>query len=196
MSEIPEAQRALRSRNRRMLVSLFVLFFGAMLVAGLLRFSGWRPEGMKNKGELLEPYGDLRSYSPTLQDGGAYRWEDSPRTWRIVVLPRDCDSRRAAACAKLLEDLDKVWQVMGRNADRVHLLWGGAVPAGATMPGEARLIRMDDGLRAGLVRWDVADAAGDAAWLVDPNGFVFMRYAPGFDPGDLRTDLARMLKIN
>ena len=99
MSEIPEAQRALRSRNRRMLVSLFVLFFGAMLVAGLLRFSGWRPEGMKNKGELLEPYGDLRSYSPTLQDGGAYRWEDSPRTWRIVVLPRDCDSRRAAAAS-------------------------------------------------------------------------------------------------
>ena len=64
------------------------------------------------------------------------------------------------------------------------------------MPGEAHLIRVDDGLRAGLVRWDVADAAGDAAWLVDPNGFVFMRYAPGFDPGDLRTDLARMLKIN
>ena len=52
----------------------------------------------------------------------------------------------------------------------------------------------DDGLRAGLVRWD--DAGGDAAWLVDPNGFVVLRYAPGFDPGDLRTDLARLLKIN
>ena len=37
---------------------------------------------------------------------------------------------------------------------------------------------------------------GDAAWLVDPYGFTVLRYAPGFDPGDLRTDLARLLKIN
>ena len=44
-----------------------------MLVAGVLRFSGWRPEGMKNKGEMLQPYGDLRSYSPTLADGKSYR---------------------------------------------------------------------------------------------------------------------------
>ena len=57
-----------------------------------------------------------------------------------------------------------------------------------------RLLRADDGLRAGLARWN--EAGGDAAWLVDPNGFVVLRYAPGFDPGDLRSDLARLLKIN
>ena len=57
-----------------------------------------------------------------------------------------------------------------------------------------RPLRVDGGLRAGLARPD--DAAGDAVWLVDPNGFVVLRYAPGFDPGDLRTDLARLLKIN
>lgn len=32
-------------------------------------------------------------------------------------------------------------------------------------------------------------------WLVDPYGFTVLRYAPGFDPGDLRTGLARLLKI-
>ena len=66
MMELTPAQRAIRRRNRNMLVGLFVLFFGGMLVAGLLRFSGWRPEGSKNKGELLQPYGDLRAYTPTL----------------------------------------------------------------------------------------------------------------------------------
>ena len=40
-----------RTRNRWMLGLLFGLFFGAMFVAAALRFSGWRPEGMKNKGE-------------------------------------------------------------------------------------------------------------------------------------------------
>ena len=79
------------------------------------------------------------------------------------------------------------------RADRVHLLWAGAAPRGVALPREVRLVRADDGLRAGLAG---ADAAGDAAWLIDPNGFVVLRYAPGFDPGDLRTDLARLLKIN
>jgi hypothetical protein len=31
--------------------------------------------------------------------------------------------------------------------------------------------------------------------VVDPNGFVVLRYAPGFDLGDLRTDLSRLLKL-
>jgi len=73
------------------------------------------------------------------------------------------------------------------------------MPPGVRVPEEVRLVRADDGLRAGLVRWNITpeeSRGGDAAWLVDPNGFVVLRYAPGFDPGDLRTDLARLLKIN
>ena len=185
---------ATRRRNRGMLIALFLLFFGGMLVAGLLRFSGWRPEGSKNKGEMLQPYGDLREYAPTLASGAAYRWKDEPRIWRIVAMPRDCDGARAAECTRLLADFDKVWRLMTKDADRVHVLWAGAMPPGVVVPDEVRVVRADDGLRAGLPRWD--DAGGDAAWLVDPNGFVVLRYAPGFDPGDLRTDLARLLKIN
>jgi len=192
--ELTPAQRAIRRRNRNMLVGLFVLFFGGMLVAGLLRFSGWRPEGSKNKGELLQPYGDLRAYTPTLANGGAYGWKDEPRIWRIVAMPRDCATSRAAECKRLLADFDKVWRLMSKDADRVHVLWAGDLPPGVAVPREVRQLRADDGLRAGLARWD--DASGDAAWLVDPNGFVVLRYAPGFDPGDLRSDLARLLKIN
>lgn len=194
MMELTPAQRAIRRRNRNMLVGLFVLFFGGMLVAGLLRFSGWRPEGSKNKGELLQPYGDLRAYTPTLANGGAYGWKDEPRIWRIVAMPRDCATSRAAECKRLLADFDKVWRLMSKDADRVHVLWAGDLPPGVAVPREVRRLRADDGLRAGLARWD--DASGDAAWLVDPNGFVVLRYAPGFDPGDLRSDLARLLKIN
>ena len=199
MTGLTPEQLGIRRRNRNMLVALFVLFFGGMLVAGLLRFSGWRPEGTRNKGEMLQPYGDLRGYTPTLANGGAYGWKDEPRIWRIVAMPRDCDTTRATECTRLLADFDKVWRLMTKDADRVHVLWAGAMPPGAKVPDEVRLVRADDGLRAGLARWDITpdeSRRGDAAWLVDPNGFVFMRYAPGFDPGDLRTDLARMLKIN
>ena len=37
-----------RNRNRTLLLLLFAMFFGSMLVAGLLRFSGWRPQGTKS----------------------------------------------------------------------------------------------------------------------------------------------------
>lgn len=199
MTGLTPEQLGIRRRNRNMLVALFVLFFGGMLIAGLLRFSGWRPEGTRNKGELLQPYGDLRAYAPTLADGGAYGWKDEPRIWRIVAMPRDCDTTRVLECTRLLADFDKVWRLMTKDADRVHVLWAGAMPPGAKVPDEVRLVRADDGLRAGLARWDITpdeSRRGDAAWLVDPNGFVVLRYAPGFDPGDLRSDLARLLKIN
>jgi hypothetical protein len=182
-------------RNRSALLIVLVLFFGGMLAAGALRFSGWRPHGMKNKGELLQPYGDLRAYAPTLADGRPYAWKDSPRTWRIVAMPRDCDGARRDACTRLLQDLDKVWRLMGREADRVHVLWAGAPPVDVAPLREVHLLRADDGLRAALPRGE-GDATGDPVWLIDPNGFVVLRYAAGSDPGDLRTDLARLLRIN
>ncbi|MDE2407515.1 MAG: hypothetical protein KGL91_06615 [Xanthomonadaceae bacterium] len=183
-------------RNRSVLLIVLVLFFGGMLAAGVLRFSGWRPHGMKNKGEMLQPYGDLRRYSPTLADGSVYRWQDSPRTWRIVALPGDCDGARRGQCLQLLENLDKVWRLMGREADRVHVLWGGTAPVPLTGLREVHLLRVDAGLRAGLPAGKDPGPEDDTVWLIDPNGFVVLRYAPGFDPGDLRTDLARLLKVN
>ena len=52
---------ARRNRNRAMLLAIFALFFGSLFIAGALRFSGWRPSGMKNKGEMLNPPADLRA---------------------------------------------------------------------------------------------------------------------------------------
>ena len=128
---------ATRNRNRWMLVGIFVLFFGGVALAGMLRFSGWRPEGLKNKGELLNPPADLREVTPTLADGGAYRWNDAERTWRILAMTDRCDTTNAAACERLLTDLDKVWQLSGKDADRVHVLWVGALPAKGPRPRDA-----------------------------------------------------------
>jgi cytochrome oxidase Cu insertion factor (SCO1/SenC/PrrC family) len=183
-----------RNRNRWMLVALFVMFFGALAIAGLLRFSGWRPEGLKNKGELIEPIVDLRNVVPELADGKPYRWKDAPRTWRIVAMTRDCDGANAAPCERLLSDLDKVWQLAGKDADRVHVLWVGTLPPQGPRPETLRVVRPTDTLRDNLPRAE--DPKGMPVYLLDPNGFVVLRYAPGFDPADLRTDLSRLLKVN
>lgn len=180
----------LRRRNRRMLLALAVLFFGSFLVAGALRFSGWRPAQLKNRGELLQPYGDLRNVVPRLEQGGDYAWDPKARLWRIAVAPPE---RCGAPCVELAAQLGTVWQLFGRDADRVHLLWIGAAPDSARNHPAARLLRDAPALRAQLPR--LRDPAGVPVYVIDPNGFVILRYAPGFDPADLRTDVARLLKL-
>ncbi|MFC5571289.1 hypothetical protein ACFPN1_14590 [Lysobacter yangpyeongensis] len=191
---------ATRNRNRMMLLVIFALFFGSLFFAGVLRFSGWRPAGMKNKGELLQPPADLRALTPKLLDGGDYRWNPVARTWRIVLAPpADC----AAECAKVANDLYKVWELQGREATRVDVLWlcaatPCALPAGAPPLPNLRLLQADAGLRAKLPRVDAVTWSGGRGvplYLIDPNGFVILRYAAGADPGDLRSDLAKLLKL-
>lgn len=179
-----------RNRNRLMLIAIFAIFFGGFALAGLLRFSGWRPAGMKNHGELLQPPTDLRALTPTLVGGGDYRWNPVERRWRIVVAPpADCGQ----PCVALAGQLDLVWQLFGRDASDVHLLWVGVPPAGIERGPEFRELRDDAALRAGLPRLD--DPKGVPVYVIDPNGFVVLRYAPGFDPAHLRQDMSRLLKL-
>lgn len=179
-----------RNRNRAMLVLVVALFLGSAFVAGALRFSGWRPAGMKNHGELLDPPADLRGMVPVLADGGEYRWNPGERTWRIALAPADgC----GAPCVALSQQLDTVWQLFGHRADRVHILWIGTPPADARRDRAWRVLAPDPALRAALPRVD--DPAGTPVYVIDPNGFVILRYPPGFDPGHLREDVGRLLKL-
>ena len=187
-------------RNRGVLLLIAALFFGSLLVAGVLRFSGWRPAGTKNFGELLATPGDLRATTPVLVDGQPYAWEPAARRWRIAIAP---PARCAATCPRVARQLDVVWQLMGKDADHVDVLWicpdtTCFVPEPLAHRESLRRVRSDDALRAGLPRHDV-DAGtlvrGLPVYVVDPNGFVILRYAPGFDQAGLRADLAKLTKL-
>ena len=181
-----------RNRNRGLLILIVVVFFGSALVAGALRFSGWRPAAMKNHGELLQPPGDLRQVVPRLVDGGEYEWNPVERTWRIVVAP---PAGCIDACVALSHDLDKVWRLFGHNADHVHILWVGTPPEGALRNRVWNIVEPSPEFMAQFPGLDEGGPAGAPVYVVDPNGFVILRYAPGFDPGHLRTDMARLLKL-
>ncbi len=188
-STIPVPTRV-RNRGRWLLVALFALFFGPMLAAGLLRLSGWQPAVNRNHGQLLSPEVDLRALAPVLESGQAYAWNPVARHWRILLAPRaDC----APACVTLSQDLDKVWQLFGHKADNVEILWLGTPPAAVAGMPALRVLKPQPSLRERLPGVD--DPAGIPVYVVDPNGFVILRYAPGFDAGGLRADLAKLLKL-
>jgi hypothetical protein len=183
-----------RRRNRKVLLLIFAIFFGTMLVAGALRFSGWRPAATKSHGELLQPPLDLRARNLSLADGSHYPWNPGARTWRIAVAPpADC----AQACNDAARDLDIVWKLMGHRADKVEVLWPCASP-GCNVPSPLRedralrVLRPDPEVRALLPG---VDAGGVPVYVIDPNGFVILRYAPGADPVGLRADLSKLLNL-
>lgn len=182
-------------RNRLVLLAIFVLFFGSLLGAGVLRFSGWRPAANKAHGELLQPPADLRTVVPQLVDGRDYRWNPAERTWRIALAPPvDCSD----ACVRLAHQIDTVWQLLGQDADHVQVLWIGVPPPGVPRGGALRMLQSSAALRAGLPRLTPAPGEnphGVPVYVIDPNGFVILRYAPGFDPSGLRADLAKLLKL-
>ena len=189
MSSAPPTAAQVR-RGRWILVGLFALFFGTVGAAGVLRFSGWQPPGSKVHGQMLSPALDARAIQPTLEDGSPYPWNPTARTWRIVVVaPQDCGER----CVTLADDLDKVWRLFSHNADRVHILWLGPLPPQARAMPALRLVRDDDGLREMLPA--VYDPTGIPVYVIDPNGFIILRYAPGTDPGSIRADVSKLLKL-
>ena len=53
-------------RSRRMLLLLVALFFLPLAVAFMAYYSGWRPEGSTNHGELLQPIRQLPAIAQPL----------------------------------------------------------------------------------------------------------------------------------
>jgi hypothetical protein len=131
----PHPLRGARRRNRGMLVALFVLFFGGMLLAGLLRFpAGGRLRTRGSAGALRRP----ARYKPTLANGGAWL-EDEPRIWRIVVAPRV--RARAPPSARAAGGPGQSLAADDQDADRVHVLWAGAYRTACGASRSARVAR-------------------------------------------------------
>jgi hypothetical protein len=188
MNAIHEAAQT--RRGRRTMFLLVALFFGPILLALLLGVFGLHPAGSKNKGEKIEPYVDLRTQTLQLADGSEYHWQPEKRLWRIaVVAPNNC----AHACEQLAQDIDTVWQLFGKDADHTQILWMGELPSTAPHNAAWKQVRANPALLAKLPRAN--DPAGAVTYVIDPYGFVILRYAPGFDPGNLRYDVDKLLKL-
>ena len=178
-----------RTRSRLLMLLVAVMFLGSFGVAATLFFGGWKPERTRNIGEMLDPYRDLRSVALVHADGTPFDWEPLERRWHVIVAPpADC----GAPCLQLLDALDRVRRSEGRHAERLRILWLGEIPAGA--PPVAGLVPLQPSAALQAKLPDVARADALPVYLADPNGWLVMRYAPGFEPSGLRKDLGRLLK--
>ncbi|MFY2763677.1 hypothetical protein [Arenimonas sp. MALMAid1274] len=177
------------NRSRLVLLLVAVMFLGSFGVAAALFFGGWKPSHTRNIGEMLSPYPELRALPLVRADGQPWTWQPASRHWHIVVAPpADCGK----PCAELLESLQRVWVSEGRHADKLKVLWFGELPSGATSFSGLVPMQPSEALQARLPDQARPDAL--PVYLADANGYLVLRYPPGFNPSGLRKDLGRVLK--
>ncbi len=179
----------IRRRNRIVLLALVLVFVLPAASALVLHLLQWKPAHYSNHGVLLQPARKLADLPLHRADGSTYTWAPQEQRWQVAVLPPpDCGT----VCVDLIAGLDKVWQLQGRRADRLHVLWFGELPAQAAAFRTLVPMQPDPVV---LERFpDRATSAAPALYLIDPFGFLVMQYPSGVDPADLRADLGKLLK--
>jgi len=193
MSEQPlntDAARAARNRNRWMLIGVVAVFVVPMLIAFALNFIGWEPKGSKAYGTLINPPRQVDAIPVTLAGGEKLVWRNPQWQWTLLALAdKDC----AQQCRDALGDLVRMRATLGRNAERLRLVYlGPSLPAEALTALAPLQAGSDDTNAFADLR-----AKGDgglALALVDPGGYLMMRYAEGYDLGGVRRDLPKVVK--
>jgi hypothetical protein len=178
-----------RNKNRLVLLLVVALFALPLGAAFFLRASDWRPQRTNNSGTLVDPPRDMTNATLTLADGSKYTWSDPQYRWTLLALPGD---HCAAKCLERLDEVLRMRITLGRNADRLRIVYiGPALPDQGTPERASMLIARDEGAAF------VGDHAhGDdnlALALVDPNGRLMLRYPDGYSAQGLRGDIVRII---
>jgi hypothetical protein len=188
------------NRGRKQLLLVAFLFALPVFVAVALAFAGWQPAGTRQHGVLLEPPQDFTTVVAADGAGERVVWNLPDGNWHVLVqLPPDC----GMACPHMLDTLHRVWSALSREAAKAKILLVGTpdaatIAAMASYP-EIRAITLSPNpLPAPARPAPVADTGVPSApltvWLVDPNGWLVMRYDAGFDPSGLRKDLKKLIR--
>lgn len=176
-------------RSRLILILIVALFFSSFGIAALLRFSGWQPEHSKNFGKLLNPPIDLSTEQFKRLDGVPYLWQPELHRWRLVFVS---DKPCMKQCQTMLDTLHRVWLSQGRHTEDIDLLWFAAVPENTYDFKGFVPMQRQTGLTKNLP--ELESSAGFPVYIIDPSGFVILQYSAGFEPSELRKDLAKLVK--
>jgi cytochrome oxidase Cu insertion factor (SCO1/SenC/PrrC family) len=191
----------LRRRNFRTVFALAALFMLPLLLSFWLYYGWqWRPQGMTNHGELIQPLRPLPQLA--LRDAaGAAQSHIFEGHWTLVYVGNgacDADCRTTLIFMRqtrlsLNNEMTRVQRVFLATADccdRAYL-------AGAH-PGLRVLDASQAGAQPLLAQFPAAEASGRARelYIVDPLGNLMMRYDARLPPQGLLEDLKRLLQLS
>lgn len=178
-----------QTRNRLVLAAIALVFAAPLLIAFWLNAKGWRPQQTRNSGTLVEPPRDITAAAVTLPDGSKLAWRDPQWHWTLLALPGPAC---AAQCQARLDEALRMRITLGRNAERVRIVYlGPPLPPEQASARAPLLAARDDAGAFGEYRAHGGDDLALA--LVDPNGLLMLRYPEGYSAQGLRSDIQKVL---
>ncbi len=187
-----------RRRSRTLLIVTFLLFFLPVLGAWLLIVFApdWRPFGTVNNGTLVQPVRSVTAAGLRYVDGTEIDPGYLSGRWTLVHVT---DGACERSCIEVLARSRQVQQALGDDMQRVQLLLVLAGPANAPSadipPGVTLAAASSDWL-ASFSFTDGPPGQGPGIYLVDPQGYLMMRYPREVDRRGLLADLERLLKLS
>ncbi len=182
------------TKGRLQLIMLAAIFFGPLIAATWLYFSGedLQPEGRTNHGALLEP---ITAIADVLPDSTIHSHNDGH--WLLLYSnDQECNE----TCRDALYTIRQARKMLGREMDRVRrvFLHGESAPDTVFLAAEHEgLISMtDSNLGALLASKRPQNFAAGGYYLIDPLGNMVLYFPPDIDPSDMVDDIKRLLKLS
>lgn len=177
-------------RGRRVLLLVGLCFATPFLASLLLNKLGWMPSGRKNYGELVTP--PLPLAPVQLDDASGFAWKTPPEWyWTLLVrLPEQCIGK----CRSQLDLVPNLRTALARNAIKLRIAVVDPLPEGAALASESGVYVLAQPVEASLATALPRPGQGPRLALVDPNGYVVLRYAEDADYSGVRKDLGKLLK--
>ncbi|MFA9459335.1 SCO family protein [Thiohalorhabdus sp. Cl-TMA] len=188
--------------SRLQLWLLLVVFFGPVILAGLLYANADRwlgHTGTGHHGQLFDPARPLQGLPVQDQEGERFGIDFLHGKWTLLYIgPADCGD----ACRTDLYGIRQAHKAQGKNIGRVQRLFiarGGPVAAEtrsflAEQHPHMRVARVAPGKTLDGFRGDGPSPSVGGLYLVDPNANLVLRYGTGASPDGIIEDLEALLK--
>ena len=198
--EVDSNQYLERQRKGRWVLLSMLIFFVAPIVAVVAMYKlDWRPQG-KSVGELITPAYLLQMpNSVKLSDGkqvGAAFWRDK---WSMVYVAKRCEEN----CLVKLRNMRQIHVSLYKEIPRMQRVLitsqTEVTELKQTHPELFVFNQPNNAIEQLNTQFDetgVQANHADKLYLVDPRGFLMMRYASEIDPALIRKDIVRLMKYS
>lgn len=178
-----------KNRSRRLLLTIGLCFAAPMLLALALQQIGWMPQGRKNYGELLAK--PIALATVHLNDGSEFRWKTPDWYWTLLVrIPDSC----SVECRARLELVPNLRQSLDRHAIKLRIAVADALPEGSALF-HGNGIYLLHSAASDIIDTVIQTPQADIQLaMVDPNGYVILRYPENADFSQVRKDLTKLVK--
>jgi len=184
----PEPRRGLAT------LALVIAVCLTPIAASYLVYYVWPPQSRMNYGTLIEPR-PLPAAQLARVDGSKFSIAELRGRWVMVQIDA---SGCTDACRRKLYFMRQVRLAQGHDMDRIERVWL-IRDEGRVDPG---LLRDYEGTYAARAGAEVVSAfpaerdAADHIYLIDPLGNLMLRFPKDADPGRMKKDLERLLKVS